>query len=350
MTAEAPLSFRRVGYALTLGMIACACSSGSGDRPSGIVDDASGGRGQAADGGRSGMGSAGSGAREAGDGGEPDRADGGSAGTDTGSNPGTGQPPLGPAACSERGAWTDSKIVDVVSSAAPESFLSVTPDELDLAFVRSGSVYLAHRAQAAAPFSMGGALAIPAGWSVAQGASLSADGKRLLLVSDPDQKKLGEMRRPTRDAAFAGGVDESAFAAVNQDAVYTGKQYAFPVVSFSDTQLFYNSSFAGGSSTIVVSTGSAGAAWSAPVVLTTLVFDGTASQRRLPTGLSADARTLFYFNERTQLEEARFRDMPSVASPFYDLVELGARRAAAPNTACDRLYFGAENDIVVEKD
>jgi len=80
------------------------------------------------------------------------------------------------------------------------------------------------------------------------------------------------------------------------------------------------------------------------------VLDGAASARRLPTGLSADQRTLFYFNEETMQEEGRWRAANAASSPLYDVVSLGLRRGAAPNSACDRLYSGTNGDVVVEKD
>ena len=92
------------------------------------------------------------------------------------------------------------------------------------------------------------------------------------------------------------------------------------------------------------------ATWSAPLQLQVKLLDGGATTRRLPTGLSADQRTLFYFNEETMSEEGRWRAANSASSPLYDLVSLGMRRGAAPNTACDHLYSGANGDVVVERD
>ncbi len=274
----------------------------------------------------------------------------GTAGTAGEANLAPGRPPIGPSTCSATAKWSGASSVDPVSSAAVETLLSITADELDLAFVRGGALYVAHRAQASAPFSVGSPITIPSGWSVAQGAGLSSDGKRLVLVSDPDQRKLGEMTRVSRDGAFSGDVDETAYAGVNQDAVYTGKLYAYPVVSPGDDQLLFNSSFAMGTSTVVVSTRSGSDAWSAPVKLTEQLLDGGATTRRLPSAVSADARTLFYFNEATMSEEARFRDTPSIVSPLYDMVSLGTRRGASPNAACNRLYSSSTGDVVVEKD
>jgi hypothetical protein len=326
--------------------LAGACSSDTNDHPAGV----SSGGGEQAGSPHAGE-SAGAMGGGSTDGGEGGAFSGATGGGEAGNDIGTGQPPIAPSVCSEMAKWSGAINVDLVSSsAATETLLSVTADELDLAFLSGAALYVAHRAQASSAFNVGSPITIPSGWSAVQGAGLSPDGKRLLLVSDPDQRKLGEMTRDSRDGVFSGDVDESAFAAVNEDAVYTGKLYAFPVVSPGDDQLFFNSSFPTGASTVVVSTRGSSDPWSAPVELTTQLLDGDSKTRRLPTGVSADARTLFYFNEGSMLEEARFRDTPSIESPLYDMVSLGARRGATPNTACNRLYSSSTGDVVVEKD
>jgi hypothetical protein len=348
MTPRASLCFPYlVVSCLALCAVAGACSSDANDHPAGV---SSGGSDQAAGGANASAGAAGRAGHSSTEGGEGGVSSGAAAGEAGSADIGTGEPPISPSACSETAEWSGASSVDPVSSAATEALLSVTADELDLAFLRGTALYVAHRAQASAAFSVGSPIPIPSGWSVVQGAGLSPDGKRLLLVSDPDQRKLGELTRASRDGVFGGDVDESAFATVNQDAVYTGKLYAYPVVSPGDDQLFFNSTFPMGASTVVVSTRSGSDAWSAPVKLTSELLDGQSTTRRLPSGVSADARTLFYFNEGSMLEEARFRDTPSIQSPLYDMVSLGARRGATPNTACNRLYSSSTGDVVVEKD
>jgi hypothetical protein len=58
---------------------------------------------------------------------------------------------------------------------------------------------------------------------------------------------------------------------------------------------------------------------------------------RRPTGLSRDLRALFYWDEVTSTERVgMFAFDAPVATVFEDL---GARRGAAPNGACSRLYF-----------
>jgi len=324
--------------------------------------------GQPSDGGRSGStaesGSAdvaGASGEEAGDsgaagdgagnhGGSGSGSDGGSGGTPAEVGGSGGVPDIVPAACDPQATWSAPASVTGVSSAGNETLLALTPDELDLAFLRDGALYVAHRTKAEADFAIGSALVLPVGWSAAHGASLSADGTRLLVVSDPDQKKLGEWTRPNRLAAFSGAIDTSAFAAVNQDAVFTGRVYASPTLSAAGDQLFYNSAFLDADSTIVVSTRTGTGTWSAPRTLSGGVFDGDPGERRLPTGVSQDGRTLFYFNEETAKQEARWRASNSVDSPLYDMLSLGARRGATPNFACNRLYSESNSDVVVEKD
>jgi hypothetical protein len=229
---------------------------------------------------------------------------------------------------------------------AAETVLSVTSDELDLAFLRGTALYVAHRSDKAGTFSIGAVVGIPDGWTAAQGAALSADGKRLVLLST-DQTMLGEMTRTARTAAFAGVVDQTAFAALNQTSEFSGNIFASPVLSPDDEELFLNSGVVGSSSTVVAATRSASQPWSLPTRVIS-ALDGSAGARRLPTGLSADARTLFYFNEETMREEARWRDEAKLSSPLYDMVDLGTRRGAQPNAACDQLYSDAAGDIVIE--
>ncbi len=330
-----------------------ACSSDS-VRPS-LVSEG----GQASDGGRSGSSPAEAGSADlagasgegAGDSGASGNGGGSSGGTPAELGGSAGKAPTVPAVCDPLATWSAATSVASVSSGASETLLALSPDELDLAFLRDGALYVAHRTAAGASFSTGSALAIPTGWSAAHGASLSADGKRLLLVSDPDQKKLGEWTRPNRESAFSGAIDTRAFATVNQDSDYTGKVYASPTISAGDDQLFFNSSFLDADSTIVVSSRTGTGAWSAPRTLSAGTFDGGGpGKRRLPTGVSADGRTLFYFNEESADEEARWRATSSVNSPLYDMLSLGARRGAAANSACNRRYFTANGDVGAETD
>ncbi|MES1173749.1 MAG: hypothetical protein ABUL62_05420 [Myxococcales bacterium] len=344
----APLWLRGITPAIALLAGASACSSSS-PHPSLIASD--GGASDGHSGGRSGSESSEAGTEAGGDAGTGGVAEGGTSSAGASADGAAGSPVKpGPSVCAQSATWSGAMPVAGVSTSAAESLLSVTADELDVAFLRAGALYVAHRSKASDPFTAGSAVVIPAGWSTQYGAALSSDGKRLLLVSDPDQKKLGELTRTTRSNAFAGEVDESAFSIVNQNAIYTGRIYASPVVSEQDDRLIFNSAYPEGASTIVVATRTDGAPWNAPTTLTPSLLDGLANQRRLPTGISADERTLFYFNEESSKEEARWSASSALGSPLYDMLSLGTRRGATPNSACDRLYSESDSDVVVETD
>jgi len=328
-----------------------ACSSDANDRPAPIETggaDSAGGRSGASAGASSG--DATSDASVADEAGAPSSLGGEAAGGDSPvlvSDAGPGRPTPAPSVCSELTAWSGAAKVANVSSAADETFLSLTSDELDLAFLRAGALYVAHRVDASSAFALGAAIAIPTGFIATQGAALSADGKRLIFLSS-DQTQLGEMTRTARGAAFTGSVDQGAFATVNQTSIYSGNIYASPALSPDDQELFLNSTAPSGGSTVVVSSRGVDH-WSAPTRLSS-ALDGPEGARCLPTGLSADARTLFYFNEGTMKEEARWRDEAKLTSPLYDMVDLGTRRGAQPNTACDKLYSQSASDVIVEHD
>jgi hypothetical protein len=315
-----------------------ACSSDA-KHPSLI--NASGGSDSSADasvGGNAGM-------TETSDAGAAGEAGEGNAASGSGGSAGatTGVPPV----CSKSASWSGA--VTLKNLTAIDSLLSATPDELDLAFTRSGALYVAHRAKVSDDFEVGASILVEASWTVENGASLSADGKRLIVGGD-GESKLGELTRSSRTAPFDGSVDETAFSQVNHDAVYTGRIYAAPAVSAGDDQLFFNSAFPAGGSTVVVSTRKVDGAWSPPVRLASDALDGEIGMRRLPNSVSADARTLFYFNEESMQEEARWRDTTGLSSPLYDMQSLGKRRGAAPNSTCARLYSESDSDVVVEKD
>ena len=325
---------------------ACSSNSRAPSLVSGGEPASAGGRAgsTAAEGGHSDLGGSNGAAGDSGAAG-----DGGDSGTPAASGDTGGRADSVSAACDPLVAWSGAASVSGVSSTADEQLLALTPDELDLAFVRGGALFVAHRASANEGFPDAAAVTIPTGWSAAHGASLSADGKRLLLVSDPGQKQLGELRRSSRESSFSGLIDTSAFAAINRDSDFTRRVYASPTISAGDDQLLFNSSL-DTESTIVVSTRTGAGAWSTPSTLSARIFDGTAGERRLPTGISSDGRTLFYFNEESAKEEARWRATNSPSSPLYDMLSLGGRRGAAPNSSCNRLYSDADGDVVVEKD
>lgn len=354
---------RYLGTSLLAALFAAvACSSNSDERAPAVSDGGAsskagaGGRSSAGKGGGSGSNFAGA-AGEAEEGGSA-----GAAGTAAGEAGAGGEAgvwedgtviPIAPAACSETAAWGSATPLAGISTAADERLLTITADELDIVFVRDGVPMYAHRDSAKSTFAAGNTLAIADGYSVEAGAALSADGKTLVLLSTSGQA-FAAFKRSARSAAFETIADESAFSGINQRALQTMQHYAAPVIA-PDGKTFVFSAFtpepAAGFPTgfegvsVVYQSVWTSSGWAMPESLSQNLFDGTTAARPLPSGLSSDSRTLFYVDEGSGKQMARFRDRPD--APLYALVELEQRTWAVPDVKCDRLYYSSDGDVFI---
>ncbi len=330
-----------------------ACSSGSDSHGAPVSVGGTSGDGSGASGGRSlptGA-SGGSGGAGAANGAEAGQAGDGSS---EGGLLGEAGLPQGvvvvvpPAACSETAVWMSATPLSAVSTAAAETLLSITSDELDIVFLRAGAVFRAHRDAASGTFDAGTAVTLPDGYVATAGAALSGDALTLVLVST-DGQAFASLSRASRTADFGASADATAFVALNERSAQTLEHYAAPVLA-ADGSAFVFTGFtpgAGGLSVVYESALAAGE-WAMPNNISNSVFDGTGTARKLPTGLSSDLRTLFYFDEGTNTETAIFRDRPD--APLYDMVPLGQLAGAAPNSACNRLYYSSSGDVLTETD
>ena len=262
--------------------------------------------------------------------------------------------PVPASSCSESAVWAMPKPLAVAATGASERLLSITADELDLVFERGGKLYRAHRSAASDVFGSAAAVTVPVGYGLSAGAALSADAKTLILVASSGQG-FGALTRASRTVAFGAVVNTAPFLALNQRAEQTMEQYAAPVLAPNGNSLVFTAFTpepAGGFPVGVVgrsvvyesvwSTGS----WAMPSAISHNLFDGTTLKRPLPSGLSSDSRTLFYFDEGTSKEVARFRDRPD--APLYTVVDLGARAGAVPNAACNVLYYSSSGDVLFD--
>jgi hypothetical protein len=294
---------------------------------------------------------------EAGEGGQSEQdADGGAAGL-----PGGIVVTVTPGACSEKPGWGGAAPLDGVSTAADESesLLSITADELDIVFMRGGAVYLAHRDTASASFGAASVVTLPSGYVADAGAALSGDGMTLVLISS-DERSFGSLSRASRSANFGATIDTSAFGALNERALQTLEHFAAPVLAPNGNSFLFTGFTPGdlgaggaadtgnaGVSVVYESSWSSGV-WNMPSNISQDLFNGTGDQRPLPSGLSSDSRTLFYFDEATGKESARFRDRAD--APLYDVIDLGDLQGAVPNTQCDRIYYSSAGNVLTESD
>ena len=339
-------------------LLAVACSSGSDDHAPllGIAGDSSGGAGGSrvlGDAGSAGRAAGGkqNAADEAGQGGAAAVGEAGAAGLEQGT-----VVEVPPSVCSQKAKWSAPTSLAGVDSAGVERLLSITADELDVVFVRDGSLMRAHRDKANADFGAASEVPLPADYGVADGAALSADGKTLLLVATSGQG-FAVLTRASRSAAFSTAPDTSAFFAVNARSVQTMEHYASPVLSPDGKSLVFTGftpepeqGFPGGVEGVarVYESLWADDAWQMPTSISDGFFDGTTAARPLPSALSSDSRTLFYFDEKSAKQLARFRDRPD--APLNVLVDLGDREGAVPNAACDALYYTSDGDVLSASD
>jgi len=351
-------------YTLTaLGIAVClgvACSSNSDDHAPALPNGGASSRSGA--GGRSPVGDSGAGGTtDGGGGGEIEGGAAGAAGSADGSSGAGGEGgleqgtiiPVTPGACSEDATWASATPLEGISTAADERLLAITPDELDILFLRDGAALRAHRDLKSAAFGEADTLTIPDGYGVDAGVALSADGKTLVLLATTGQS-FAAFTRASRSAAFADEADTSAFTGINQRSIQTMQHYAAPVLA-SDGKTFVFAAFTPEPSAgfpsgfegiaVVYQSVWSTSSWAMPESISQNLFDGTSATRPLPSGLSSDSRTLFYVDEGSGKQMARFRDRPD--APLYTVVELDERTGAVPDAKCDRLYYSADGDILV---
>ena len=345
-----------LGSMLGLG---AACSSGSDLHAPAIAEG-----GAAPDGGTSGSGGStpnggkGGSAGHKHSGGAP--GEGGEAGQLGAGAPGDGgaadsQPgmvvPVPPGDCTEVADWGSATPLSGVSTTSNELLLSITADELDVVFMRGNKLLRAHRTIANTAFGTASTINVPTGYSPSAGVALSGDGKTLVLVSTTGQG-FAALTRTSRTAAFSMTADPSAFSALNQRSVQTLEHYAAPVLAPNGLSFIFSAftpepaaGFPEGVEGVAVVYESLWSTdrWAMPDSISHDIFDGTTSSRPLPTGLSRDSRTLFYFDEGTSQELARFRDRPS--APLYSLLEVGDLPGAVPNSTCNVIYYSASGDV-----
>ena len=355
-----PLAFGAIVAVLTLGV---ACSSGSDQHAPAISDggaSAEAGSGGSLAGKSSGGASghkagASSGAATADAG---NSSDGGAASVNDGGAGGEQQEgmviPVSASVCSQTADWSATAPLVGVSTNATERLLSITDDELDVVFVRSNTLLRAHRDSVTELFGSGNAINVPAGYTTSFGAALSADGKSLVLVATSGQS-FGVLSRASRTVAFEATADAAPFSAVTARAAQTMEHMGYPVLS-PDGKTFvfvgYTPEPVGGfpdgvaGVSIVYESSWTTDSWAMPNNVSHQIFDGTTAARPLPSALSADSRTLFYFDEGTSKQIARFRDRPD--APLYTAIDLGTRAGAVPNAKCDVVYYTSGGNVLLD--
>jgi hypothetical protein len=197
----------------------------------------------------------------------------------------------------------------------------------------TGKVFVVNRSDPfsdyRAPVEVGSTL-VTAGTRVA----LASDGNGVAVVSGASLV----MYTRTSSAAPFTVTAPNPFGAVNAWVAQAGGVPSEPVLGSSGKSLFFLRVPPSGAPVLVESTLS-GASWGTPAVHQEAALASVdPTHRRRPTGVSFDDRTLFFWDENTNIERIATR-ATAVTGDFTDLKDLGPYAEAAPNQACTLIYY-----------
>lgn len=259
--------------------------------------------------------------------------------------------------CLPATAWTEPTALPF--SLGAELLVSITPDERSIAVHRvsgpSGELYVFDREDDEADTFAEGKRIEPDVPVRTSRAALSPDGLRLVLLAD-DWHSFVVMERPSRTDSFVPSDESSparsAFAKLNAAGASLDPAEAFDDPVFgADGKSFLYSVIPDEGHTLRISTKDMAGVWEVGTPLDDCELQslGEGLSRR-PTGLSADGRTLFYFDEARGIARAAFRGAAS--GVFTSFVDLGARISPQPSADCTRLYSsridGGASDVIRE--
>jgi hypothetical protein len=248
------------------------------------------------------------------------------------------------ALCDVTTTWDNPQPLSGIGGDGNDSLLAMTHDELTIVFSTQAGLWVADRANASSSFGTPVALTVPAGYDATYGAALSADGLRLVMVSDTG---FGEITRASRQGAFGTTPSTAAFDSLNYDATQFGAYLRSPVLTKDDQSLYFVRQ-TGDVSLVYHAVRNVG--FAVPEMSEDMVtLGGTADDLKLTVSISTDERTIFIFDEALDHVSGLWSSAPG--APFTELAEFPGLRSAFTNDGCTRLYGTLEvedgSDIVV---
>lgn len=224
--------------------------------------------------------------------------------------------------------------------------LSMTADERSVAFTTGAddllALHVADRASASGEFT-DRLVTLPEGFEAKSGVALSSDGLELVVVMS-DHSGFATLSRGSRSEAFAGDADPTAFVPINRQKPMSGKSVGWPVLSNDGKTLYFVSYF--GASLVRQSERDEHGVFDGGTAIDEFTLGGEEGAYRLINGVSSDQRAIFFFDQATSHQMALFRSAPG--APFYDLLDLGERRGATPNTDCSLVYSSIGSGLVAQ--
>lgn len=236
----------------------------------------------------------------------------------------------------------DGSVADDGGIGVEDTLDSVTPDELSIAWTvgHGTTAILEYADRDSTAVAFGAPQVLASGPYAVDRAALSPDGLRLVLITAGGQG-FTELIRSARGDSFGPAPSEaglgsySNFEMASSDGGSQAAVYGDPVLSADDEAFYYSLTPGGGTPTVFRSAR----------LLTTDAWPPGAALRGSagslagrPTGISSDGQTLFVSPMSGTLDVLWVDDSTDV---FGSVVDLGALTSAAPNQACDRLYYSS---------
>jgi hypothetical protein len=258
-----------------------------------------------------------------------------------------GAPTFDDPICKVAGTWGNPVSLAVVSTAnADERLLSLTHDALTIVFTRDDVLMVADRAAASDDFGTPVTLLLPAGYTHEHGVALHPDGLGLVVVSDSGG--FADIERAARSGAFDGAPSDARFVQLADNAVRYGAALSSPVLSASGSSLYFTQV---GTSTSKVFHAQGTTQFPVPAMPEDLVtLGGMDGDLKLTLSVSADERTLFFFDEALGHAAGLWNAAPG--APFYELARFEGLQSVFTDAGCGQLYgtrtVGDSLDVVLE--
>lgn len=257
-----------------------------------------------------------------------------------------GTPAMIPGVCDAELMLGSEQPVELTTDVTAPKLLSMTPDELTIAFVTTGApdpvLYVADRASTDDEFAPL-AVTLPEGYEADSGVSLASDGRSLILVRS-DHAGFGAISRSARGQAFGAAADTSPFAFINSAKPMSGRDLGWPVLSSDGATLYFVSYF--GQARVVQSTKGQNGVFDLGQETDEFTLGGEEGEYKYINGISTDQRAMFYLDEASGHAMAIFRSRPG--GPFYFPIDLGERQGIVPNGDCNRAYSSADGALVIQ--
>jgi hypothetical protein len=256
-----------------------------------------------------------------------------------------GAAPQPPPICPTTAAWGNGTALAI--STGEDTFGAITPDERTIVWTSGGdaggfTVYVADRTGPSVPFANPTVVPLAADGFVPGALAVSPDGLRVAALAPGMGFFL--LTRSARGSAFGGSMTTTELATINDELSEseTVDELGDPVFGQADQTFYYSRYSAAGGAipTIFEATRTGTMPWGDGTPLSGPAVEETdAGQRRRPTGISADDRTLFYWDDATGAEMMAWR--PTSTASFTTAASIGPRTGAQPNSACTAIYYSA---------